>query len=179
MRFSVSDTGPGIPVAEQTRIFLPFQRGRAGRQGGADGVGVGLAIARQLVRLMGGELELNSRPGQGSTFAFEIPALPAAPPVRAPSCARRAPRPYRLLVVDDDDAVRQMAVHIPCDYRAVRAIPDPSTLPAAYDPGTVPSDFAKAHSLKPFRIDPVSLEVALGPDPIGELLAGKRPLGLA
>ncbi|MEM1379443.1 MAG: glycosyltransferase family 61 protein [Pseudomonadota bacterium] len=74
---------------------------------------------------------------------------------------------------------RQMADHLECSYRAVRAVPDPATLPAAYDPETSVSEFAKAHSLKAFHVDPVSLEVALGPDPIGDLLGGKRPVGLA
>jgi len=74
---------------------------------------------------------------------------------------------------------KELSSHVNCDYRAVRGVPDPATLPAAYDPETSPREFAKSHSLRPFQVDPVSLEVALGADPFGELKAGKRPQGLA
>ena len=72
---AVTDTGPGIPRARQARLFEPFLQDDAGRRHG--GTGLGLAIASRLVRLMGGELEVESTPGAGARFSFTI-ALPEA-----------------------------------------------------------------------------------------------------
>lgn len=106
----VSDTGSGIAPADQARIFLPFERGAHDRQHGRDGIGVGLAIARQLVQLMGGELHLSSRLGHGSTFSFTIPAPEVAPVVSTAWRWRQAPHPYRLLVVEDNPDERETLV---------------------------------------------------------------------
>ena len=65
-RLGVSDTGPGIDAADQSRIFQPFDRLHADTH--VEGTGIGLAVSRQLVELMGGELTVDSRPGEGSTF---------------------------------------------------------------------------------------------------------------
>jgi K+-sensing histidine kinase KdpD len=77
----VVDRGPGIPEGERARIFEPFYRG-----GGAErqGSGLGLAIARGFVEANGGELEVESLPGQGSSFvvSFAAPAAEPARPVR-------------------------------------------------------------------------------------------------
>lgn len=73
----VSDTGVGIPDAARSRIFEEFfQMGPAGGRAGTrrgDGVGLGLAIARRLVRLMGGDLSVESTEGVGSRFTFTLP----------------------------------------------------------------------------------------------------------
>jgi two-component system sensor histidine kinase KdpD len=68
----VVDRGPGIPVGERERIFEPFYRSRNGRGGGS---GLGLAIAKGFVEANGGEVEVESLPGQGSSFvvSFEAP----------------------------------------------------------------------------------------------------------
>lgn len=73
VRFSVQDTGIGVPAERQARIFDEYEQGDAsvGRRFG--GTGLGLAITRKLVELQGGRLTLESEPGRGSTFAFEIP----------------------------------------------------------------------------------------------------------
>lgn len=71
MRFAVRDSGIGIGAGEMGNIFLPFeQAGEASRK--ASGTGLGLAISSKLVRLMGGDIEVESQPGFGSTFSFEI-----------------------------------------------------------------------------------------------------------
>ncbi len=75
----VVDHGPGIPLAEQERIFAPFYRG-AGAEG--SGSGLGLAIVRGLVEANGGRVRVESLPGQGTSFVVELP-LPA--PVEAPA----------------------------------------------------------------------------------------------
>lgn len=83
LRFEVADSGSGIEPEEQARIFESFHQTRnsAARQLG--GVGLGAAIARELVQRMGGTIGLESAPGQGSMFWFELPLARAAEPVRA------------------------------------------------------------------------------------------------
>jgi len=73
--FSVSDTGPGITEVSQKRIFEPFQQAEEGEAKG--GTGLGLAITRRHIELMGGSLSLESTPGEGSCFRFEL-ELPSA-----------------------------------------------------------------------------------------------------
>jgi signal transduction histidine kinase len=67
---SVRDTGPGVPPEERERIFAEFHR-VAGA--GAQGVGLGLAISRKIARLLGGDLTLESEPGQGAAFTLRLP----------------------------------------------------------------------------------------------------------
>jgi signal transduction histidine kinase/DNA-binding response OmpR family regulator len=74
-RFDIMDTGPGISEEDQAEIFQPFQQSAAGLKTG--GTGLGLAITRRQVELMGGEVKLESTPGNGSRFYFEIPLTPA------------------------------------------------------------------------------------------------------
>lgn len=71
----VSDTGPGIPVDEQGRIFTPFYRGGHGRRF-PQGMGLGLSITRDLVAAHGGRIELESAPGSGSRFTLWLPIKP-------------------------------------------------------------------------------------------------------
>jgi signal transduction histidine kinase len=74
----VEDSGPGIALEEQQRIFEPFQRGQPGRRF-PQGMGLGLTIARDLVLAHGGRLELDSTPGRGSRFTLWLPLrLPPA-----------------------------------------------------------------------------------------------------
>lgn len=68
----ISDTGPGISLAEQERIFEPFYRSQSQRRF-PQGLGVGLTLARDLVRAHGGDLELSSMPGEGSVFTIRLP----------------------------------------------------------------------------------------------------------
>jgi signal transduction histidine kinase len=72
--FSVSDTGPGIPQAEQAQLFERFRRGA---EAGYAGSGLGLAIARALVEAHGGRIWIESEPGAGTTVRFTLPADPA------------------------------------------------------------------------------------------------------
>lgn len=66
----VADEGPGIAIADQQRIFEPFEQGGSG----SEGSGLGLAISRRLARAMGGDVELSSTPGQGARFTLSLPA---------------------------------------------------------------------------------------------------------
>jgi len=68
----VADTGPGIPVEEQSKIFQPFYRGAHGRRI-VQGMGLGLSIAHDIVTAHGGEIDLQSTPGAGCQFTVRIP----------------------------------------------------------------------------------------------------------
>ncbi len=116
LRFEVEDTGAGIPSDQLERIFQPFEQvGEVSRR--AEGTGLGLTVSRQLVRLMGGELHVESEPGQGSRFWFEV-ALPvmeaAVEPVHPPERAitgYTGPR-RTVLVADDTPSNRAMLVDL-------------------------------------------------------------------
>lgn len=105
--FEVSDTGPGMTAEELQRAFEPFAQGAAGRARAA-GLGIGLALSRQLAIGLDGELQADSRPGQGSRFRLSIPARPPAPGAmarRSPVGAAGGPgirsAGTRVLLVDD------------------------------------------------------------------------------
>ncbi len=72
VKFTVSDTGPGIPEELRARLFQRFTQGAdsAARHGGS---GLGLAICRELAELMGGRIGVSSEPGRGTTFSIELP----------------------------------------------------------------------------------------------------------
>jgi signal transduction histidine kinase/CheY-like chemotaxis protein len=117
LRFEVADTGIGIAPDQLQRLFQPFeQAGELERRAG--GSGLGLSISRQLVRLMGSDIEVDSAPGRGSRFAFTL-QLPvaeaegeqqAAPPAQA-IVGYDGPR-RRVLVVDDVPVNRAVLVEL-------------------------------------------------------------------
>jgi PAS domain S-box-containing protein len=99
LRFSVRDTGIGIPADKCARIFDPFAQVDSSTTRRFGGTGLGLTISAHLVHIMGGRLQVESQPGEGSTFHFEIDVrsgsghLPVAPM-----------EPTVVLVVDDNAA---------------------------------------------------------------------------
>lgn len=76
VRFSVRDTGIGIAGEEQAHLFQPFYQAAAAGRKRREGTGLGLAICKDLVELMGGTISVESVPGAGSRFMFELPLQP-------------------------------------------------------------------------------------------------------
>ncbi len=70
---AVSDEGPGMDEATRARVFERFFQGNAGLARGHEGMGIGMAIAREMVEMHGGALTVESEPGMGSTFTFTLP----------------------------------------------------------------------------------------------------------
>lgn len=106
--FEVEDSGPGMTESELEQIFQPFERGHGGRRR-RPGTGLGLAICEQFVELLGGQLDVRSKLGQGTVFSFEISVQMADSSMLASSGERcsvtldRIKEQYRVLVVDDQN----------------------------------------------------------------------------
>jgi signal transduction histidine kinase len=81
VRITVSDTGIGVPADQLQNIFEPFVQLSASVPEGSRGVGLGLAISRDLVRRMNGDLTASSESGKGTTFTIELPAARLHVPV--------------------------------------------------------------------------------------------------
>jgi PAS domain S-box-containing protein len=106
LTFEVADTGPGISVEEQRRIFESFNRALKDTETRYEGNGVGLAISRRLAQLMGGQLYFETVPGSGSRFFFSVPLeIPATEPsetaAQIPSSGETGNR-GRILVAEDN-----------------------------------------------------------------------------
>lgn len=107
--FEVRDDGPGIAKADLERIFEAFARAEQPGDPPREGTGLGLKIARELARAMGGDVVVDSRPGEGACFRFTAQLPPARPPAAAPPPAEplaRAPAVLvrkRVLLAEDDE----------------------------------------------------------------------------
>lgn len=103
--FAVRDTGPGIDADEIERLFEPFAKGRAGQRHRV-GAGLGLAISADLVRLMGGQIQVDSAPGKGAQFRFELTLETCAANLDTTERFERAQGTgLHVLMVDDDEDV--------------------------------------------------------------------------
>jgi signal transduction histidine kinase len=104
LELSVSDTGIGIALEDQERIFQEFTQIHSQIQGRVKGTGLGLPLSRKLAALVGGELTLISRTGEGSTFTLRIKTAADVQTVRQET----APAPDTIRVIDDDEAARYL-----------------------------------------------------------------------
>jgi len=119
VHFVVKDTGVGIAADELRNLSNPFMQTSAGRKA-QEGTGLGLTISRNFVRLMGGEMHLDSQVGQGTAVGFDIPlqavdaeTMPLIDETARPVMALAPGQPrYRILVADDLKDARQLLVRL-------------------------------------------------------------------
>jgi CheY-like chemotaxis protein len=118
VRFSISDTGVGIPRSGIRKLFIPFSQVDSSTTRKFGGTGLGLAISKQLVELMGGTISVESTEGAGSTFFIRLPLELATDSACAHSLAdgntplvAHTPGDYRILLVEDD-SLNQKVVDI-------------------------------------------------------------------
>src|ERR1700693_4230115 len=111
----VADTGIGIPEEEQETIFEEFRQGEPEEHRGRGGTGLGLAIVRKLVLALGGTISVESARGEGTRFTVLLPRdLPSDRPLELPleppalASARDSQRQKTVLIVDDDEGVREL-----------------------------------------------------------------------
>jgi signal transduction histidine kinase/CheY-like chemotaxis protein len=112
VRFAISDTGIGMTEEQLGRLFEAFSQADVSTTKKYGGTGLGLAITRHFCRLLGGDIEVASRPGEGSTFTITLPdRVTMATPIEATDAPRilaESANATTVLVVDDDPAARDL-----------------------------------------------------------------------
>ncbi|GAA5114728.1 hybrid sensor histidine kinase/response regulator [Alloalcanivorax gelatiniphagus] len=141
IRFAVEDNGLGMSKDEQRRLFQHFSQASASVSRRFGGTGLGLSISQELVRLMGGDIQLRSAPGQGSCFHFILTVPMVTPPVPMPEPTRepalvwdqsgnlkallcRDPRFAHVTVVTDLNGVRDALARSPVTHLLVHGVTD-------------------------------------------------------
>src|SRR4029077_6103964 len=118
LRVEIEDTGPGISPDEQDKLFRQFEQTKTGQQAGT-GTGLGRAISREFVRLMGGDITVSSQVGKGSVFVIHLPLKEGeAQAVESKEKPRHVLRlqpgqaKCRVLIADDIEDNRELLVQI-------------------------------------------------------------------
>lgn len=108
LSLAIRDTGPGVPLEEQATVFEAFRQADGSTARNHEGTGLGLPIVRELLTLMGGEIQLSSSPGAGSTFTLLLPLAgdrtsgSAEPSPEAPAAPAEPKGNGTILLIDDD-----------------------------------------------------------------------------
>ena len=167
-RFSVIDTGPGVPADRRGAIFDSFEQGDGSHARRFEGAGLGLSISRELVRLMDGDLTLADNPGGGSTFSFTV-RLPECAAVESLAAAqetkRRAAEGTRALIIAD----------LPFEAQAIEARLEEAGVSVERARGLDSGLEALSGPQKP---DVVIVDCALGPEATNRLAEAAREAGV-
>lgn len=110
LRFVVSDTGIGMSEQELERLYTPFEQANPGIANKYGGTGLGMSITQNLVSLMGGYINVKSKPGEGTAFTVELPF--ARSEVELPAVGAADLKMLDVLVVDDERDICEHAVHL-------------------------------------------------------------------
>ncbi|HLX59065.1 MAG TPA: response regulator [Ktedonobacteraceae bacterium] len=105
---AITDSGIGLSAEDQAHLFTRFYRAHNPATEAVSGTGLGLVITRSLVEMQGGEIQVSSEPGHGSTFRF---TLPLAQPVETPRLPQENSPGKRILVIDDEPDIRRLLQH--------------------------------------------------------------------
>ena len=137
LRFQVEDTGMGIGPEKLEEVFLPFHQ-ITDRDQQREGTGLGLAISRKLVKLMGGELQVQSTPGKGSSFWFELDIPEVSDWAQAkiePTITGLKGKKRKILIVDDKQENRSVLVNMlsPLGFKLLEATDGRDSLDKASD----------------------------------------------
>jgi signal transduction histidine kinase/DNA-binding response OmpR family regulator len=112
VQFVISDTGIGMTEEQLSRLFLAFSQADASTSRKYGGTGLGLAITRNFCQMLGGDVTVTSKLGEGSTFTISLPTGPPAAeqvrPVEAPQFTQGSAEAPTVLIVDDDPAARDL-----------------------------------------------------------------------
>ncbi len=118
LNFGISDTGIGISPEERDYLFTPFSQTESGRQV-SEGTGLGLSISRQYVQMMGGDIQVRSEFGHGSTFQFEVPCIvvdasemPAMEATRSIVGLAPGQPTHKILIAEDEPYSAELMIQI-------------------------------------------------------------------
>ena len=165
LTFSVADTGPGVPADRKAAIFEAFEQGDDSQARRFGGAGLGLAISRQLVRLMDGELTLADNPGGGSIFSFTLKLTECATPATAEMRTARLDGKRAIIIADSPFEAPAIAARL---IEAGASVERADSLASGL-----------AALSGPVRPDHVIVDCALGPEVTNSLARAARAAGAA